>query len=96
MLNVSPLCHTSAKDSQLKHDTIFQPGHSVDRGVPALHHDLRHLLHHRDGVCHQRAPPLLGHLPPHGPLGEDPLPAEAPQDAVHAGPHRQVSEHRVI
>uniref|UniRef100_A0A8C7SUR6 Neurotransmitter-gated ion-channel ligand-binding domain-containing protein n=1 Tax=Oncorhynchus mykiss TaxID=8022 RepID=A0A8C7SUR6_ONCMY len=41
-------------------------------------------------VCIQHAPPLLNLLPPHVPLGLLPLPSEACQDALHAGPHRPV------
>lgn len=65
----------------------WSPGDPSDRGVSALHHDLRHLLNHRHRLRHQRPPPLLCHLPPHGPLGEEPLPAAAAQAAVHEGPH---------
>lgn len=66
------------------------PGDPADWRVPPVHHDLRHLLNYRHCLRHQRAPPLLNHLPPHGPLGKDPLPPEAAQTAVYEGTHRQV------
>lgn len=62
-------------------------GDPTDWRIPALHHDLCHILHHRHSLRHKRPPPFLCYLPPHGSMGEEPLPAETTQTAVYAGTH---------
>lgn len=62
--------------------TVHVSGDSANRRILALHHGLRHALHHHHRLCFECAPPVAPN-PWHAAVGAESLPGVGSQSPVH-------------